>query len=368
MTSKNPNTISAIEHVLNPELSRKLTFFLYRHHFLILYIIIGVLSLITEIFCFRGLEKMGVPTLIANLLGLFAGIYFAYWMNIRFNFKIPYAKRNRALMYFVVISICSAFINFTFKRQLNQLGWSYEQARFVVSGCLFALAYMFHRRFSFVDYKKVGVAIYANGIEDIAKIYNKIGAFPDFIHVDIVDDTFGKPSDDPRAYRLEVIKAYWNKKPVHVHLMSRKPSRWIKDIAAFADTIYVHAEIDDNINDVISQIRSFNKRAGIALTMKTNPETIHPLASQIDSIMLLTIQNPGHSGQQFDMKALSWIDEINHWQERSRMDLCIDGGVNENNIGLLNVENVASGSSVLNNQNPHRQIMRLQTSSNYEKI
>ena len=46
----------------------------------------------------------------------------------------------------------------------------------------------------FKDKVKIGVAVYANGIEDINKIFQKINKYPDFIHVDLVDTTFNKIS------------------------------------------------------------------------------------------------------------------------------------------------------------------------------
>jgi pentose-5-phosphate-3-epimerase len=82
--------------------------------------------------------------------------------------------------------------------------------------------------------------------------------------------------------------------------------------------------------------------------------------------MLLAIRVPGKSGQKFEMEAIQRVEEIKTWEDRNKFDLCIDGGVSEKNIHLLNVELVVSGSSVLENPDPARQIMRLQTSNNYE--
>ena len=47
--------------------------------------------------------------------------------------------------------------------------------------------------------------------------------------------------------------------------------------------------------------------------------------------------------------------------------MCVDGGVKSNLISKFSSERVVSGSDVLNNKNPKRQIMRLQTLSRYEK-
>ncbi|MFH1970198.1 MAG: GtrA family protein [Verrucomicrobiota bacterium] len=355
-------------HLLNPKISKKIQVFLYRYRFLLIYIVIGITSLVVELLCGYGLIMSGIHSLPAKGLGLAGGIFFAYWMNVRFNFKVPTVKRHTAFMYFCIISAGSAAINFAFNTQFMELGLTYGKARFLVASQFFLVAYMFHRRFSFADFKKVGVAIYANGIEDIKGIYEKIGEFPDFIHVDIIDHTFGELESDPKTYRMEVVRAYWPRKSVHVHIMSQKPSRWIREVAPFADTIYIHIEIEEDLGEMLSLIHSLGKHPGLCITMPTPAEKCRLYLDKFDTIMLLTIAEPGKSGQRLDMNVLARIEEINNWPERSRFSVCVDGGVNEKNVGMLNVESTVSGNSVLSHIQPFRQIMRLQTSSSYEKI
>lgn len=354
--------------IFSHDISQRFTFLVYRFRFLMSYVVIGGGSIGVEILIFRGIERLGFVSWVAYPIGLAAGILFAYWLNVRFNFKVPKAKRNRAFTLFVTISCLSATINLVFRNQLEAVGWRYETSRFVVAGTFFLLGYVLHRRFSFADYKKVGVAIYANGVEDIRGIHDKIGSFPDFIHVDIIDSTFGDQSPPPASYRLEVIHAYWRHKQIQAHVMSRTPTRWVRELAAYVDTVCVHVEIDESVEEVLKLIRSLGKKAGVSLTMATPLSCVRQLLPYVDVVMLLTIACPGKSGQQFDMEALARIAEINKWNERGRFCLCIDGGVNETNIGMLNVENVVSGSSVLNSQFPTRQIMRLQTSGSYEAV
>jgi ribulose-phosphate 3-epimerase len=340
---------------------------LYRYRFLLIYIFIGGASLWIEILLLRGLHYLGLPFLAAMFLGLATGIIFAFWLNARFNFKVPIAKRRRAFAYFVLISAGSAVVNFIFKQQLLTWGWSYEGSRFVVSGLLFSVAYVFHRRYSFADRKQVGVAVYANGIEDIRGIRGKIGDFPDFIHVDLIDATYAPTSADVRSYRLETIRAYWPKRAIHVHLMTRQPLRWLPDVLPYADMVIVHHEIDDSLDEVLGAIHAAGRTAGLALQLSTPLVAAQPWLDRIALLMLLTIARPGSSGQHFQHEAaLARIEEINQWSQRRTFSLCVDGGVNEKNIHLLNVELIVSGSSVLGAADPSRQIMRLQTSSNYE--
>ena len=354
--------------IFSDKFKRSMSFVLYRNRFLFFYTIIGFFSIVLEIVVFRGLESIGIHQPVSNFTGLVTGILFAYWLNVRFNFKVPKSKRNRAFFFFISISLVSVSINFIFKSQLVELGWSYETARLTVSGSLFLVGYFFHKRFSFSDYKKVGVAVYANGVEDIKGIYNKIGSYADFIHVDIIDSSFGDIDTDPATYRLETIKAYWPDLPIHVHIMSKYPSKWFAHFENYAEIVFVHYEIDEDLSTVLEKINSLKMKSGVVLTMATDPDIIKDQIINSSNIMLLSIPKPGKSGQSFDMNAISRIDKINNWNERNSFHLYVDGGVSEKNIQLLNVEGVVSGSSVLCNDNPSKQIMRLQTSSNFEKI
>jgi ribulose-phosphate 3-epimerase len=357
-----------MKNLLDSTLYATLQFQLYRYRFLLVYISIGVTSLWIEVLLLRGLNYLGLHLALAQAAGLAASVFFAYWVNVRFNFKVPIAKRNRALLYFAGISTLSAVINWFARGRLLELGWTYEQARFGISATLFSFAYMLHRRLSFADRKQVGVAVYANGVEDIRAIRTKIGDFPDFIHVDLIDSSFGPADVDVRSYRLEAIQAYWPRRKVHVHLMTRHPSRWLDEVLRYADVVIVHRELDENVGDVLEKIRVAGRRAGIALRSDTPVVAAQEFVSSISVLMLLSIRRPGESGQDFEMVTLERIKAVNSWPERKTFALCIDGGVSEKNIHLLNVELVVSGSSVLLAKNAARQIMRLQTSSNYEAV
>ena len=85
-------------------------------------------------------------------------------------------------------------------------------------------------------------------------------------------------------------------------------------------------------------------------------------------MLLLTLEKPGSSGQKFDIDGLKRIKQINALSFRNQFVLCVDGGVNENIIGILEAENIVSGSFVLKSTDPKRQIMRLQTVGRYEAV
>ena len=67
-----------------------------------------------------------------------------------------------------------------------------------------------------------------------------IGQFPDFIHVDIVDNSFASNAKEIKTYRMETIQAFWPNKKIHTHVMSKTPSKYLLEIIPFSDIIYIH--------------------------------------------------------------------------------------------------------------------------------
>jgi len=355
--------------LLHPQVVARFGFLFYRNRFLMVYILIGVTSLCVDFVIFRALTTWGLNTTMALTSSVAAAIFYAYWLNARFNFKIPKAKRNRAFLLFTMIALGSGVLNWLVNSRLQEdFQFSYEFSRTLASGLLFLIAYTLHRKFSFRDFKQVGVAVYANGVEDISGIKDKVGDYPGFIHVDIIDETFGREGVDPKAYRMEAIRAHWPRKEIHLHIMSRLPSKWLEDVMPHVDVVILHVELDEVVEPLLKRIRSAGKHPAICLSMDTSVDSIKPLLPLVDMVMMLTIMKPGASGQKFQADALKKIKELNELPERKRLTLCVDGGVNEANIHLLHVERVVSGSSVLNHPLPQSQIMRLQTSSSYEAI
>ena len=163
------------------------------------------------------------------------------------------------------------------------------------------------------------------------------------------------------------MRAYWQNKKIEVHIMSKNPSVWLDDLLPFVDVIYIHPTIDENLSDVLDKINSSNVDAGIALSIY---ESLDILDSYIDSkiiknVLLLTIPQPGFSGQKFDPSALPILEKLNNHKYRSQFEVCVDGGVNDTTVKFLNVESVVSGSYILSAKNPIENIMHLQTSGEY---
>jgi ribulose-phosphate 3-epimerase len=339
----------------------------YKYRFFIGYVLIGVLSLVFEFIVLNFFNSIQNNQILNSLLSVIIGILFSFWCNVRYNFKISKSKRNRSLIYFLIISFLSYLIQVFFISKF-QSQISYEKLRFLISGSLFWIAYIFHRKFSFKDFKKVGVAIYSNGVENIDLIYQKVNQYPDFIHIDIVDETFNKESKEVLSYKSEVIKGYWNSKFIECHIMSKNPKKWIREVIQNVNRIFIHCELNENIEELLKLIKENNCQSGIVIQNIDQLSVFEKYNGLIDSLLVLSIESPGYSGQSFKMDSLEIISKINNHKLRNQISLVVDGGVNNKNISLIKSENIVSGSYVNNSKDPIKNIMILQTSSQYESI
>lgn len=340
---------------------------IYKYRFFFGYIIIGVLSLVIEFFTLNFFNNFQNNETFNSFLSVLVGILFSFWLNVRYNFKVSKTKRNRSLLYFLIISFSSYLIQLLLMKNF-ETNLSYEKLRIITSGSFFWIAYLFHRRFSFKDFKKVGVAIYSNGIEDLGLIHNKVKNYPDFIHVDIVDETYNNESKEVLTYKTEVIRGYWNSKFIECHIMSRNPKKWILEIIQNVDRIFIHCEINENIEELLSLIKENNCQSGLVIHNIDQLSVFEKHHNVIDSLLVLSIENPGYSGQSFKLDALELISKINNHKFRKNISLVVDGGVNNKNISLITSENIVSGSYVINSKDPIKNIIILQTSSQYEPI
>lgn len=343
-------------------------FFLYKKKFLIVYILIGFLSILLELSLRNFLISFKTPSLIFNYFPVIVGILFAFYLNIKFNFSVPKIYLKRSLVYFFIISFISLVIQKISKNLITIGILDYDFQRILFSGTFFIIGYFLHLTFTFKKIIKVGVAIYANGYEKLDAIKEKIGEYPNFIHVDIVDSSMKKDAPIIDFTKFAEIKKTWPNKEIHTHVMSKNPKNIIEKVCQFSEIIYVHFEIDENINEIKNFILEKQSRPGIVLTAKNEYPNLDLVLDNFKELMILSIDNPGYSGQKFNEKTYDLIDRIDKRKDRRKLSLLVDGGVNSKIIKKINCEKIVSGAAVLNSKKPINEIMKLQTISRYEVI
>ena len=355
--------------LFSSELKKNLDFIFYRYRHILVYIIIGLFSVIIELLIRKQLINLGLDFITSIILSISVGILVAFVLNIKLNFYIPKHFLLRSLIYFVIISILSGCIQLLIYKfiSFNILGeYNYESNRIIISAMVFLFAYYLHRKITFRESGKVGVAIYAKRNENTHGIFQKIGVYPDFIHVDVVDETFIETKVDQNFYQFDLIKAYWKNHKVYTHLMTKKPSLWIDKVAKYSDIIFIHPEISEDIEDTKSSILKNGSKPGIVLhAVNDYSEKLEEITSAFQEIMILSIEKAGYSGQKFYEGSYKLIDQVNNLKNRNKFSLHIDGGINEKNIKSIDAQYIVSGSTVLNNENPRNAIMVLKTFGKY---
>jgi len=121
-----------------------------------------------------------------------------------------------------------------------------------------------------------------------------------------------------------------------VHLMITNPIKYIAPfVKAGADHITFHVESDDNVMDVLKEIKQNNVTAGISLKPKTNPELLIPYLEVIDMVLIMTVE-PGFGGQSFMNDMMNKVEfikkkaiEIQH----RNLHIQVDGGIDMKTIG-----------------------------------
>jgi ribulose-phosphate 3-epimerase len=197
-------------------------------------------------------------------------------------------------------------------------------------------------------------ADFSNLATDIEKV-EKAGA--DILHIDVMDGHFVNNI----TFGPALIKSIRNKSslPFDVHLMINPADKYIDDfIAAGADTITVHIELQENISNTINQIKSKGKRAGLAINPDTDINKILLYKEIIDQVIIMSVY-PGFAGQSFIEATYDRIKTLRSILNNSRVDIEVDGGVNaENSSGCVQAgcNILVAGSSVFNSNDYKKNI------------
>jgi len=331
-----------------------------KNKFFFKYCLIGASSILIELLIRSYFLNLNFNQTFLLIFPLFVGIMFAFICNVKFNFDVPRYYYTKSFFYFTVISLSSFSLQYFLSNFFTLQNMNYEFTRFLMSGLVFIIAYNFHIKFSFKRNKKVGVAIYLDKDENIDEIFSKVGFYPDYIHVDMVDKSMNKNVNDPDLKKLDKIKDRWPNHRIESHIMSKKPHKYIKEFSRYSDIIYFHNEIDEDKNFIKDEIVRYGKKPGIVIHASKDNQNISDIINNFEEILLLCIENPGKSGQKFMNKTYSILDNLNNLKNRSKFFLCVDGGLSQDNIKLIDCDKIVSASNVFQSINPKRQIKNLQ--------
>ncbi|RQW85980.1 MAG: ribulose-phosphate 3-epimerase [Geobacter sp.] len=157
----------------------------------------------------------------------------------------------------------------------------------------------------------------------------------DYIHVDVMDGHF-VPNITIGPLVVEAVRKITSL-PLDVHLMISNPELYIPEFAkAGADIIVIHAEATVHLHRALQLIKSFGKKAGVALNPATSLSTLEYVLDDLDLVLLMTV-NPGFGGQSFINACIPKIQSLRGMLDRLGLEteLEVDGGVKTDNIDRI---------------------------------
>ena len=186
--------------------------------------------------------------------------------------------------------------------------------------------------------------------KEMVKLLNKTNIA--YIHVDVMDGIFVSQ----KTFNIKEIRtiSQVSDKKLDVHLMVENPLLYIENIKDLTNIEYItiHLEINKDIKEILTKVKSYGFKTGISINPNTNLELLLPYLEYIDLLLVMTVE-PGLGGQPFILSSSNRLKEIKKLIQNYNIKLEVDGGINNHTIKEVELADIAVvGSYITSSNNP----------------
>jgi ribulose-phosphate 3-epimerase len=185
-------------------------------------------------------------------------------------------------------------------------------------------------------------------LEQFQEASERIAPFARRLHIDISDGEFAP------TFLLPADQMYWPSEwEIDIHAMVARPSEQLQQLISMKPSlIIIHSEVDEDINQLIADIKQAGIKAGLALLKPTVPATVADAIKAADHVMIFSgeLGKFGGTASMMQLEKVRLVKAIN-----PRAEIGWDGGVNIENAYTLTqggVDVLNSGGLFANAANP----------------
>lgn len=168
----------------------------------------------------------------------------------------------------------------------------------------------------------------------------RIHSFAQRVHIDITDGEFAP------TFTVGAAQIWWPQEwTVDIHAMVARPSEHMDTLLSLKPNLIVfHAEVDDDLVALLTQIKRAGIKAGIALQRSTVPSTVSEAIVAADHVMIFS----GELGSYGGTASLMQLEKVRLIRMiKPQVEIGWDGGINVQNAynltqGGVDVLNVGS--------------------------
>lgn len=134
-----------------------------------------------------------------------------------------------------------------------------------------------------------------------------------------------------------------------IHIMSARPSEHLADILRIKPSLcIVHAEVDDDIQDLFAKLKAAGIKVGVALLKTTFPGRVRDRITMSDHVMIFAgeLGSQGGTLDPLQMEKVPLVRAI-----KQDLEISWDGGVNLSNVRAVahsGVDVINVGSAITN--------------------